>query len=355
MRYSPLPLIICLLAAGQACSDDLQACVAIDDAGARLDCYDRLAGRASGVMPAVAETGEPVMTESPHPEVRQEYAFGQIRRDVSPLADRWELEPETRRPIFTFRPYKPVYFMPVVHSDNPNQRPCSEGSSGLNCVAEDLDLDPVEAKLQLSFKTKVWGDVFGDNGDLWLAYTQSSRWQVYNDEGSYSRPFRETDYEPEALMSFRVDYDLWGWRLRLLGLGLNHQSNGQSEPLSRSWNRVTAFAGLERQDWVLGLRTWYRLPEQEADDQNPDIEDFIGRGELIVNRRAGRQNFSLTLRHSLAGGEANRGSGLFEWTFPLSGYLKGYFQLFSGYGENLLDYNHRQTTAGLGITLVDWQ
>jgi len=53
-----------------------------------------------------------------------------------------------------------------------------------------------------------------------------------------SRPFRETDYEPEALLAFDTHYEVLGWQGRLLGIGVNHQSNGRSNPLSRSWNRV---------------------------------------------------------------------------------------------------------------------
>ncbi|MFE1636147.1 phospholipase A, partial [Acinetobacter baumannii] len=87
-------------------------------------------------------------------------------------------------------------------------------------------------------------------------YTQSSRWQTFNAEES--RPFRETNYEPEASLMFRTNYELLGLDGRLLGVTLNHQSNGRSDPLSRSWNRVIFNVGLERGNFALMLRPWIR-------------------------------------------------------------------------------------------------
>ncbi|WP_251263085.1 phospholipase A, partial [Enterobacter hormaechei] len=89
-------------------------------------------------------------------------------------------------------------------------------------------LDSAELKFQISFKTKIAENLFGDNGDIWAGYTQSSRWQAYN--GEDSRPFRETNYEPEVMMVFRNGYSIGGWRGRMTGIALNHQSNGRADP-----------------------------------------------------------------------------------------------------------------------------
>jgi phospholipase A1 len=333
---------------------DIRACTAIESDAQRLACYDHATGR---VNLSTARKNVDASTETPrifahdsNPQQAAEEGNDEVARPLSLLDSRWELVPESKLGTFNVRGYKPVYLLPFFASSSQNNRPHSPNP--LNTVDAPQQLQNVEAKFQLSLKTKVWQGVFGEAGDLWLGYTQSSRWQVYNKD--LSRPFRETNYEPEAMLMFDTHYNVLGWDGRLLGIGINHQSNGRPNPLSRSWNRVIANVGLERDGWTVMLRPWWRIPEHGSDDNNPDINDYMGRGEVQVVHEVGGQEFAMMLRHSFRGGSRSHGAAQFTWSFPVAGNLRGYAEVFHGYGESLIDYNHNATYLGVGLSLLDW-
>lgn len=327
-------------AAGQAGD-----CVAITDDAARLACYDRVHGR---VTTLPAQPAEAVAAPAPEPARAQAAVKTAL---PSRLDDRWDLHGARAGEYFVPRAYKPVYLLPATWTDAVNRRPHSPSPG--HEVPGELNLRSIEAKYQISLKAKLGEHLFGTPVSLWGGYTQSSRWQVYN--GAESRPFRETNYEPELIAIWPLDTHVLGWRLRMASLSLNHQSNGRALPLSRSWNRVIGELGFERGQWVVQLRPWWRVREDRETDDNPDIEDHVGRAEVILSRYSGDHAFTLQLRHSLRARERARGSAQLEWVFPLSGALHGYLQWFGGYGESLVDYNQRQSRIGLGVTIAGWQ
>lgn len=343
-------------------------CAAIADNDARLACYDRLHGRAPDAAPpsAVAQAAPvpvpaalPVAAAASVPRVddpcsRLPEASGSARNYLgSTLSERWELSCRDQLPRFLPRPYKPVYLLPVSWTSRSNRSPAPSSETPDNGVVQALDLDKNEAKFQISLKSKIWS--LDDHGGLsvWGAYTQSSRWQVYN--GRVSRPFRETNYEPELIVTHGADVALpFGWKASMVGLSLNHQSNGRAAPLSRSWNRLIGDLSLEHGETTVSLRPWWRILNGGSDD-NPRIQDYVGRGEVLVTQKLGRHVLALTARHSLRFGDRSRGSAQLEWAFPIGGGLHGYLQLFSGYGESLIDYNFRESRVGLGVSVIEWR
>jgi phospholipase A1/A2 len=307
----------------------LEACKALSADAARLECYDQIAN----FSPVLAQTV---------------FADQQFRGSL--LDSRWELARDSKLGTFQLRAYKPIYVLPVAWTNHPNRSPQSSNPS--NSVTTPIDLQNIEAKLQFGFKTKIASGVLGGAGDVWFGYTQDSRWQVYNSR--ISRPFRETNYEPEAMLVLPISYGVAGWHGRMVAIGINHQSNGQTDPLSRSWNRVILNIGLDRQHWSLNIRPWLRISEAAHDDNNPDIEDYVGRADATLIYSSHGNEVALVMRHSLRGGDRSHGSVQLDWAFPLSGHLHGHLQVFDGYGESLIDYNHRALYLSLGVSLLEW-
>ncbi len=349
-----------LHAAGEISPASADACVALQSNADRLACYDALFKvPTTDVQPLVSEREAALSlsseTDSFADKIKNNVVAVEAATftpNTSLLDSRWELSPESKLGTWQVRAYQPVYVLPAFWTSKKHEQPTSGNPQNVISPDEAMPLDSTEMKYQLSLKTKAFENIFGNNGDLWVGYTQSSRWQMYNSDES--RPFRETNYEPEASLMFRTNYEMFGLNGRLLGLTFNHQSNGRSDPWSRSWNRVIVNVGFERENFAMIVRPWFRISENAEDDNNPDIENYIGRGDLTAFYRYKDQDFSLMLRHSLKGGDDSRGAAQFDWNFPISGRLRGKFQLFHGYGESLIDYNHKATYVGLGVSLLDW-
>jgi phospholipase A1 len=376
-RLAPLALALALASAPLAAQEFVPstdtspaACAAITTDAARLACYDRLFAhtpQATAAADAAAEAAAQARREE-RQTARVSQGEEKLRERVSDLFrpaapdsalanagrgslldSRWELAEDSKLGPFQLRAYKPVYLLPAFWTSDRNTTPHSPNPA--NTVTTPQVLDSAELKFQISFKTKIAENLFGDNGDIWAGYTQSSRWQAYN--GEDSRPFRETNYEPEIMMVFRNGYSIGGWRGRMSGLSLTHMSNGRADPLSRSWNRVMLNVGLDREGWAIVARPWWRISDGNA-DENPGIEDYVGRGDVTIVHQVGGNDFALMARHSLRGGDRSRGALQFDWGFPISRTLRGHLQMFDGYGESLIDYNHRAAYVGLGVSLLEW-
>lgn len=261
----------------------------------------------------------------------------------SAIDRRMEQEWELRDNPFVITPHRPSYVLPASYNSRINTTPYE--TTDPNLAAEHNEI-----KFQFSFKVPlVKGLLFGE-GFLSFGYTQQSYWQAYN--GNYSSPFRETNHEPEIMVTYPVSYQALGLEGRLLELSFNHQSNGRTEPLSRSWNRIMLDILLEKDDFYVSLKPWVRIPERNESDDNPDIEDYLGNFELRALWLHRDHSFGLMLRNNLQ--NDNRGAVQLDYTFPIKHRLNGYVQLFNGYGESLIDYNHYSNRIGFGIMLTNW-
>jgi phospholipase A1 len=321
----------------------------------RLACYDAVAGRADAASSGTA--GAPAVAtpaSTPPAEAKRADSDAAVRPAAKSMIDAaWAFDPNSEP--FDIGFYNANYLLFGRYSDNVNEAPFAPLVQGAG--REQLDLNSTEAKFQISFKARVWTSDDRRWG-LWAAYTQQSQWQLYN--GDTSRPFRDNNYMPELFVSYRPDVDLGGgFNWKLVNVGYNHQSNGRSDlfadgrnnGLSRSWDRLFAEFGVERDDLALFGTVWYRLPESSTKDDNPDITDYYGHGKLSALYRWRGNTFSGSVRGNLKTGKGAVEAG---WFSPrLFGPLRAYVQVFSGYGESLIDYDWNQTTIGAGIALSD--
>ena len=241
--------------------------------------------------------------------------------------------------------YEPNYIM-FTH----DSRFDAEDSNYAGLDPDYANLKQEEMKYQVSVKFPVVQGVIGDRTDLFVAYTQTSWWQLFSDEGITSAPFRETNYTPELFLRHHPkDMELFGGQLSALDLSLVHQSNGRSESLSRSWNRVMGRAVVDYGDLGVAVRAWYRIPEDNDDDDNPDTEDYYGYGDVRLSWAPNRNTFGLMFRP----GRKENGLEL-SWSRSITDRLRIYAQWWYGYGESMIDYDRQVNRVGVGFALNDW-
>lgn len=267
------------------------------------------------------------------------------------LERRRRVEAINRANRFLLTPHKRNYLNPITYTRAPNETPYQQADH-----RSLRELENHEAEFQFSIKILLRENIFGDNGHLYMGYTNRSLWQVYSEIDS--APFREVNHQPELLLTFNSDWTLFGVRNVINEFSLNHQSNGQGGELSRSWNRIIFNSVFEYGRFAFSLSPWYRLPESEKKfdndpdgDDNPDIEDYMGHFEFNAAYKRRDDIFSLMLRNNLEGD--NKGAMEMGWTFPISANLRGQLKYFKGYGYSLIDYNADQEVFSLGVVFTD--
>jgi len=244
-----------------------------------------------------------------------------------------------------------------TYTNVPDNAPYSPNPT--NRVPASYDLQRGEGKFQFSLKTLVLPSntlLFGERDSLWLAYTQQSYWQIF--DAAHSRPFRESNYEPELIYSRRLGSlqpSGLGWQPAFANLGFVHQSNGQSDPRSRSWNRIYAQLGLvdplsDDSSLAVLLRPWWRFREATQTDNNPDITHYVGYGDVEALYWTGPYLVSLLARVKSLQADVSVPFSLVAGPNSFR-TVQLHLQLFTGYGESLIDYNQKHTTIGIGISV----
>ncbi|WP_460241701.1 phospholipase A [Aurantivibrio infirmus] len=334
-RYATTLMVATLVTLSAVAEENtnLENCAKIENGGQRLACYDKSQKRLGSENQELIEVDniEPAKEGVP----------------TTVLENRYMAEQSLYENSFGILPYRRSYILPLSYLDEVNEEPYSE----LLMEAPGEELQQYEIKFQYSFKVPIGRRFLLGDDQLYFGFTQLSLWQAYNSD--LSSPFRENNYQPELLWAIPLQEPIFNGRLNHIVLGLNHQSNGQAGELSRSWNRVTFDTAWADEDWAVGLRLWYRLKEKSADDDNPDIERYLGYGHIQVGYRWDKYRFTGIFFNNLRRDE-NHTSVDISFSMPISSKLRGFIQYYDGYGETLIDYNHRNRRIGIGVVLSDW-
>lgn len=268
-------------------------------------------------------TGALVAEEGPPPAV--EAPAAQVQHQADPIA-----------PLPWIQAYEPIYLLFGGH--------------------------PVIAKFQVSMKSRIFNPTWGTPRDgrtaegLYFGYSQTTFWDLESE----SRPFTDSSYRPEFFWVQDDPQPDWlGGRAELSWqTGLRHESNGQADPESRSFNIVYLKPTLtwrwqRRRFLTVAPSAWVYVGDLS---DNPDIADYRGYADLRLwgGKEDGLQGALL----GRLGAGFDRGYLQADITFPLSRATAGYFrpllhlQASVGYADSIDNYNEREDRLLVGFSFV---
>ena len=271
-------------------------------------------------------------------------AFAQDAAQQAAEAEREDAARELRAPrSFDFRPWKKNYFISSWDLRGEDSKP--------------------EAKFQVSLRSRLadWGPA-GDQWSVDFAYTGLALWDLFStDSGDAYFP---ADHSPEVFLETPVLREHWLLRFS----PFQHQSNGERDALSRSWNRwyVEAiwhshvdidtprffFDPEVGSGWRVGLKVW---DGYSIESQNTDIEDYYGNVEVtadLYSNSWARSVLSLAYRDSSLTSDDSRHTLRVEYGLDLTEDVRLSLHWFSGYGDYLLRYNEHVQRIGIGIEIA---
>ena len=232
---------------------------------------------------------------------------------------------------FSLYPYQTNYLLPATWD-----------------FSKKSDRKEFETKFQISVMKPFAKNLLNQNEIYFFAYTQTSWWQTMSD----SAPFRENNYEPEMFVLFPMEKYHKRWDAVIFAI--NHQSNGRDVPYSRSWNRIYTRFLFHINEVIFNFRVWYRIPEPKKKyptdpngDDNPDIEDYLGYGDLKIMYPYKDNLITSLIRYNTS---THKGAIQIDYSKPIRNKdIFLYIQGFYGYGESLIDYDRFIKKVGIGF------
>jgi phospholipase A1 len=250
----------------------------------------------------------------------------------------------------------PVNSSPQIVIAKPGDEPALSAHEPTYFVVGDSSDRGADARFQLSFKYRLFDPegIFGRFSplfsNLYFTYTQTSLWDL----GEDSSPFRDTSYRPGLFYKWAGSDKFLlpdEWRV-----GVEHESNGRSDLDSRAIDTAYLIPSWHT-DMANGRRFSFmpKIYHYIDKNENRDIQRYRGYVDWVA--RYGRED-GLVLNGLYRQGTGGYATGQLDVSYPISERIFArtgsfvYLQLFSGYGETLLDYDHeRDTQIRLGISI----
>ena len=202
-----------------------------------------------------------------------------------------------------------------------------------------------------------------EQGDgFYFLFTEEALWNPFDGRSASL----DNRYTPEFIGWWNNGIGQKGmWYRPAVGLSYTHQSNGLMGDMSRSWNRAMlrfAFGDVNNAPLLLTLKSWLSF---SVDHRMPDLEDYVGEGEVLLivqplmrSQGLGADVLGLSLRSGITSTRRTfsnleatltcNAAALFHW--PISTMPILMLQYFVGRGESLLYY--KRDTHSLRIGLV---
>lgn len=253
----------------------------------------------------------------------------------SVLAARHGYDEVTETNPFAISLHNPNYVLPYYHNSNITNAVINPPG------VTTQDLDHTELKFQLSLKLPILNSYFPERTKLYFGYTQATFWQLYTHDSF----IRNTDYEPELFLTYFID------PCSKISLGLNHESNGRGGFFERSWNRLYLDYHYQFNEvFWMSVQPWILVFKQDSSDEhNPDIAHFLGYDQFMFGLNV--DNFTITVRLTNIESGFKRGQREINVGYRLWNNWHLFGQIFSGYGQTLLEYDRTTTGVGIGLAL----
>ncbi len=234
--------------------------------------------------------------------------------------------------LYSIKAYHANYFLPASYRFEGEYPPTYEHDS-----------KNLEMEFQFSIRYDFYANLLGLSEVYTFAYTQKSFWQLY----APSAFFRETNYNPAMFVTIPVGHIHKFDYLKAVRFSFEHQSNGRGGEQERSWNSIIGTFYVQTGFLFTELKIW--TDSLDSLKYNKDLMQYLGYGQVQFILPYKEHLIKLLFRNSFSKYRATE----INYSYPVTNdknlflYIKG----FSGYGESLIDYNHKINKIGIGFSI----